>query len=59
MGKNLIWIAAYEEAFQKINQYLGGIPVLAKLRAGKDLTPFISISEHTVSGVLVQDEGTA
>ena len=53
MGKNLIWTAECEEAFQKIKQYLGGIPVLAKLRVGEDLTLYLSVSEHVVSGVLV------
>ena len=53
MGKNLIWTAKYEEAFQKIKNYLGCILVLAKLRAGEDLTLYLSISEHAISGVLV------
>ena len=47
----------YEEAFQKIKQYLGGIQVLAKLRIGEDLMLYLSVSEHTVSGMLVRDEG--
>ena len=58
VGKNLIWIAECEEAIQKIKQYLGGIPVLAKPRAGKDLTLYLSVFEHAASGVLVRDEGT-
>ena len=57
-GENLIWIVECEEAFQKIKQYLGDIPVLAKLRAGEDLTLYLSVSENAVSGVLVRDEGT-
>ena len=59
MGKNLIWMVEYEEAFQKIKQYLGGIPVLAKSRAREDLTLYLSIFEHAVSGVLLQYEGAA
>ena len=59
MVKNLIWTANYEEVFQKIKQYLGCISVLAKPRAGEDLTLYLSISEHAVSGVLVRDERTA
>ena len=58
MAKNLTWIADYEEAFQKIKQYLGGIPVLAKPRTGEDLMLYISVSEHTISGVLVRDKAT-
>ena len=57
MGKNLTWTVEYEEAFQKIKQYLGGIQVLAKLRIGEDLMLYLSVSEHTVSGMLVRDEG--
>ena len=38
---------------------MGGIPVLAKPRPGKDLTLYLSVSEHAVSGVLVLDKGTA
>ena len=34
-----------------------GIPVLAKPRTGEDLTLYLSVSEHVVSGVLVRDEG--
>ena len=59
MGKNLIWMAKYEEAFQKIKQYLRGILILAKPRAGEDLTLYLSVSEHAVSAVLVRDEGAA
>ena len=49
--KNLIWTVDCKKAFQKIKQYLGGILVLAKLRTGEDLTLYLSVSEHTVSGV--------
>ena len=55
MRKNLIWTAECEEAFQKINQYLGGIPVLSKSRAMEDLTLYLFVSEHPVSGVLVRE----
>ena len=58
MEKNLISTTECDDAFQKIKQYLGGISVLAKPRIGKDLTLYLSISEHTVSSVIVQDEGT-
>ena len=58
MGKNLIWTAICEEAFQKIKQYLRGILILAKPRIGEDLTLYLFVSEHAVSGVLVWDEGT-
>ena len=57
MGKNLVWTVDCEEVFQKIKQYLGGIPVLAKPRIEEDLTLYLSVSEHAVSGVLVRDEG--
>ena len=59
MGKNLVWSADCEEAFQQIKQYLRGILVLAKPRMGEDLTLYLSISKHAVSGVLVRDEVTA
>ena len=45
--------------FQNSKQYLGDIPVLAKLREEEDLTLYLSISKHVVSGVLVRDEGVA
>ena len=53
MGKNLIWTTECEEVFQKIKQYLGGIPVLAKQREEGDLMLYLSVSEHAVSDVLV------
>ena len=53
MGRNVIWMVECEEPFQKIKRYMGGIPVLAKPRAGEDLTLYLSISEHAVSSVLV------
>ena len=59
LGKNLIWSADCDEAFQQIKQYLGGIPVLAKPRMGEDLTLYLSVSEYAVSGVLVRDETMA
>ena len=59
MGKNLIYTTKCEEAFQKIKQYLGGIPVLAKPRTGEDLTLYLFVSNHAVIGVLVRDEGAA
>ena len=40
-------------------QYLRGIPVLAKPRAEEDLALYLSVSEHVISGVLIQDEGAA
>ena len=57
MGKILIWKVECEEAFQKIKQYFKGIPILAKPTIGEDLTLYLSISEHAVSGVLFWDEG--
>ena len=54
MGKNIIWTIECEEAFQKIKQYLG--VVLAKQRIGEDLTLYLSVLEHAVSGVLIRDE---
>ena len=59
MRNNLVWSAECEEAFIQIKQYLGGIPVLAKPKMGEDLTLYLSVSEHSVSGVLVRDEATA
>ena len=59
MGKNLVWSADCEEVFQQIKQYLGGIPVLAKLRMGEDLTLYQSVFEHAVSDILVKDEAMA
>ena len=35
---------------------MGGIPVLAKPRTREDLTLYLSLFEHDVSGVLVRDE---
>ena len=48
-----------EEAFQKIKQYFGCIPILAKPRIGEDMTLYLSVFENAVSGVLVPDEGAA
>ena len=59
MGKNLVWSANCEEAFQQIKQYLGGILVLAKPIVAEDLTLYLSVSKHAVSGVLVRDEAIA
>ena len=38
---------------------MGGILVLAKLRIGEDLTLYLSVSKHVVSGVLVRDKTIA
>ena len=38
---------------------MGSIPVLAKLRMREDLTLYLSVFEHAVSGVLVRDEAMA
>ena len=59
MGKNLVWLADCEEAFQQNKQYLGGISALAKPRRGEDLALYLSVSKHVVSGLLVRDEAMA
>ena len=59
IGKNLVWSVDCEEAFQQIKLYLGGILLLAKSRMGEDLTLYLSISKHVVSGVFVRDEAMA
>ena len=59
MRNNLVWSAECEEAFIQIKQYLGGILVLAKPTMGEDLMLYLSVFEHSVSGVLVRDEAMA
>ena len=59
MGRNLAWSVECEEAFQQIKQYLGGIPVLSKATMGEDLTLYLSVSEHAISGMLIRDKATA
>ena len=59
LGKNLIWSVDCDEAFKQIKQYLGGILVLAKPRMSEDLTLYLSVSKHAVSGMLVRDKAMA
>ena len=51
------WTDQCEEVFQKLKEYLSKPPVLCKPKKDADLALYISVTEHAVSSVLVQESG--
>ncbi|XP_027911605.1 uncharacterized protein LOC114170324 [Vigna unguiculata] len=49
------WTDQCEEAFQKLKEYLSKPPVLCKPEKDADLALYISMTEHAVSSILVQE----
>ncbi|XP_050290994.1 uncharacterized protein LOC126731318 [Quercus robur] len=51
------WTKECEKAFQDLKEYLVRAPMLSAPEPSKDLFMYLSVSEHTVSAVLVRDQG--
>jgi len=49
------WIAECEEALQQLKEYLGRPPVLCRPEKGHHLQLYITVTEHAISSVLVQE----
>ena len=46
----------YEEAFQKLKEYLVNSPLVAKPKPGEVLLLYLTVSEHTTSSVLLKKD---
>ncbi|XP_074355952.1 uncharacterized protein LOC141695617 [Apium graveolens] len=57
-GKDFLWTPYCEEAFLKIKEQLGNPPMLAKPEDGETLILYLSVSEYSVSAVLVKEEAS-
>ena len=51
------WNEECEKAFQELKVFLVRVPMLTALEPGKDLFMYLSVSEHSVSAVLLSDGG--
>lgn len=52
------WNEECEKAFQVLKGYLTKAPILAALEPGEDLYMYLSMSDHSMSAVLLRDRGT-
>ena len=55
--KGFQWDKECEKAFQDLKEYLTQAPMLTAPNPGEDLFMYLSISDHTVSVVLLRDQG--
>ena len=55
--KGFQWSEECERAFQELKEYLVRAPMLTALDPEEDLFMYHSVSEHTVSVVLLRDQG--
>ena len=51
------WDKECEKAFQNLKEYLMQAPMLTALEPEEDLFMYLSVFEHTVSVVLLRDQG--
>ena len=51
------WNEECEKAFQELKVFLVQAPMLTALEPGEDLFMYLSVSEHSVSAVLLSDGG--
>ena len=51
------WNEECEKAFHELKVFLVRVPMLTALEPGKDLFMYLSVSEHSVSAVLLSDGG--
>ncbi|XP_074327072.1 uncharacterized protein LOC141665015 [Apium graveolens] len=58
MVKDFVWTSDCEEAFLKIKEQLGNPPMLAKPEDGETLILYLTVSEYSVSAVLVKEKGS-
>ncbi|XP_024030058.1 uncharacterized protein LOC112094132 [Morus notabilis] len=50
------WTPQCKEAFQKLKEHLGKPPILSKPNPNEELSLYLSVSQHTVSSVLIREE---
>ena len=55
--KDFQWMGEWESALQKLKSYLTTPPLMSKPLLGEVLLLYLAVSEHTVSAVLVREEG--
>ncbi|XP_024021322.1 uncharacterized protein LOC112091560 [Morus notabilis] len=55
-SKHFEWTPQCEEAFQKLKEHLGRPPILSKPITNKELSLYLSVSQHAESSVLIREE---
>lgn len=55
-GRKIEWTLEWEEAFQKLKQYLQQAPLLSMPREGDVLFLYLVVSDHATSSVLMREE---
>ena len=55
--KGLQWSEEFERAFWELKEYLMQAPMLTALKPREDLFMYLLVLEHTVSVMLVRDQG--
>ena len=55
--KGLHWDEECNKAFRELKEYLTKAPMLTALESGEDLFMYLSVSDHTVSAILLRDQG--
>ncbi|XP_074361144.1 uncharacterized protein LOC141701377 [Apium graveolens] len=55
-GKDFVWTPECEDAFKRIKEQLGNPPMLSKLLDGESLILYLTVSEYSISAVLVREE---
>ena len=56
-GNNLVWIDECEKTFQELKKYMGSPLILSKPISGENLYIYLTMSDSTVSSVLIREEG--
>ena len=54
-SKEFAWTEKCERAFEELKVYLGHASILAKPLSGEKLSPYLAVSKHAVSSVLVKE----
>ena len=57
MWKGFQWSEECEKAFQDLKEYLVWAPMLTAPELREDLFMYLSVSEHTMSAMLIRDQG--
>ncbi|XP_074373606.1 uncharacterized protein LOC141713947 [Apium graveolens] len=55
-GKDFVWTPECEDAFKRIKEQLGNPPMLSKPLDGESLILYLTVSEYSISAVLVREE---
>ncbi|XP_074342880.1 uncharacterized protein LOC141680595 [Apium graveolens] len=56
VGKDFVWTSECEEAFRRIKEHLGNPLMLSKPLDGESLILYLTVSEYSISAVLVREE---